>query len=228
MKRLLTILLLGACLLGANTQAMVVRGIGTAALVGHDLTDPQNDGDPDNNVNYNATFRSSAGPGFSGESAFNVFDNRVGGSSDKWCCNSGTVWVEADFGKQHYVLTSFTAASSNDTPARDSDFWRILGSNDGVNYTTIFEYNVDGVSAWTNRLQVNQYAAGSDFATPAAYSIFRYESFSTVGLTHNTSEHALSELEFFGTAAVPEPGSLALLVLGAATLAISRRRNKRG
>lgn len=228
MKTFLSILLLAACLVGIDAQAVVVRGTGTAALVGHDLTDPENDGLADSNVNYNATFRSSVSPGFgSPELAFNVFDNRVGGGSDKWCCNAGTVWVEADFGSRQYKLTSFTAASSNDTPARDSDSWRILGSNDGVNYTTIYAYDQDGVSPWANRQQVNQYSVGTDFAAPAAYSILRFESLSTVGLTHGTGEFALGELEFFGTAVpVPEPGSLALFALGAAAFGAGRRTRR--
>ena len=219
MKNLLSALLFGACLLAANAQAVVVRGTGTAALVGHDLTDPENDGLPDSDVNYNAKFRSSFAAGFGGyELAFTVFDNRVGPSNDKWCCTPGG-WVEAQFAKQ-YVLTSFTAASANDMPGRDSDFWRILGSNDGVNYTTIFEYHNEGVSPWLNRLQVNQYTAGTDFVTPAAYSIFRYQSLSTV---NPNDGHQLSELEFFGNE-VPEPASLSLFALGAAALAARRRK----
>ncbi len=147
MKNILSALLFGACLLAAHAQAVVVRGTGTAALVGHDLTDPENNGLPESDVNYNASFRSSFNPGFGGyEGAYNVFDNRVGGNNDKWCCATGG-WVEAKFAQQ-YVLTGFTAASANDVPGRDSDFWRILGSNDGINYTTIFEYHNEGVSPW--------------------------------------------------------------------------------
>ena len=43
----------------SRAGASVIRGIGTAALRGGDLTDPENNGDPENNVNYNATFAGS-------------------------------------------------------------------------------------------------------------------------------------------------------------------------
>ncbi len=69
---------------------------------------------------------------------------------------------------------------------------------------------------------MNQYVAGADFATPAAYRIFRYQSLSTV---NPGDGHQLSELEFFGNE-VPEPASLSLFALGAMALA-ARRRNQR-
>jgi hypothetical protein len=219
MKNFLSALLFGVCLLAANAHAVVVRGTTTAALVGHDLTDPENDGLPDTNVNYNATFRASFEADFGGgEYAFNVFDNRLGGGNDKWCCDPNG-WVEASFARR-YILTSFTASSANDGQIRDSDWWRILGSNDGINYMTIFEYRNEGVSPWDKRLQVNQYFAGSDYAAPAAYRTFRYQTLSTV---YNGGMHQLGELEFFGTA-VPEPASLSLFALGAVALAARRRK----
>jgi hypothetical protein len=139
-----------ACTLAGTAQASVVRGTGTGSLVGGDLTDPENNGNPEANVGYNATFRSSVEPGFGGgEYAFNVFDNRVGGNKDKWCCDPN-VRVEANFGAKRFTLTSFTAASANDVPARDSDQWPILGSNDGLNFTIIYKYNFNGVSPGPN------------------------------------------------------------------------------
>src|SRR4051794_39757980 len=39
MKSILPALLFGACLLAASAQAVVIRGTGTSAPVGHDLTD---------------------------------------------------------------------------------------------------------------------------------------------------------------------------------------------
>jgi hypothetical protein len=222
MNKLIQAIILAAGLLAIGAEASVIRGYGSAALVKGDLTDPENDGQADVNVGYNATFRSSFAQGFGGyELAFNVFDNDVGGGNAKWCCQAGG-WVEADFGKQRYTLTSFTAASANDMPGRDSDKWQILGSNDGVNYDVIFSYDKPDVSPWANRFQVNQYSSGADFLKPAAYSIFRYQTFSNV----QEGAHQLAELEFFGDpVAVPEPAGFALLGLGA--LALANRRRKR-
>ncbi len=63
-----------------------VLGTGTGSLIGGDLTDPEDDGQPDADEGYNAIFTSSEEPGFGGgEFAFNVFDNQLGPGNAKWC-----------------------------------------------------------------------------------------------------------------------------------------------
>jgi len=209
-------------LISPLASASLILGHGTQALIGGDLTDPENDGLADSNVNYNAIFRSSVEPGFGGgEHACNVFDNILSSSNGKWCCDGPDVWVEADFGDDRYTLDMFTLSSANDVPNRDSDAWSILGSNDGVHYTEIFSYNVDGLSIWgADRFEVVQFSNNDDYNDNNAYSIFRYHSTSVV----SGNSHQLGEIEFFGTK-VPEPSTVAIFGLG--LLALTSRKFKK-
>ena len=97
-------------LLGLSTQAQTtpnvqveILGEGVDFLLGGDLTDPENDGldaleaatDPSWNW---VEITASHEPDFEGgENSFNIFDNKVGGGNDKWCCDDPTpdnpVWV---------------------------------------------------------------------------------------------------------------------------------------
>lgn len=195
----------------------VILGTGNGALLGGDLTDPQNDGAADANTNYNAIFRASHEADFGGgEFAFNVFDNQTGGGNAKWCCDSpgaadrpdlnnpggGTIWVDAEF-PVATVLSRFTVTSGNDAPERDADQWRILGSNNGTTFTPIFTYNNPGISAFSARDQVVRWDVGTDFAKPIAYKWIRYEAYSVVSGTLAQ----LGEIEFFGST-TPGNGSL--------------------
>ena len=209
-------------------SASVIRGIGTAALRGGDLTDPENNGDPENNVNYNATFAASEEPNFGGsEGAFNVFDNQAqGGGNAKWCCGdqnnfpTNPITVDATFNAGPQVLRSFTITSGNDTPARDPLVWKIQGSNDGTNFTDIFSRNDTTTSVWTARDQVVEFDAGTDYTTPPGYATIRFLCTAT-GLTSG-APFQLDELEYFNT--VPEPASLGLAGLGIFGFLGRRRR----
>ena len=185
--------------LSSQVYASSILGTGSGALLGGDLTDPENDGidgtdGAAGNWNWTSIAASSDGQ-WGGEGAWNAFDNKVGGGDAKWCCNNPTQWVYVQF-SQAYVLSHFTITSGNDVPSRDPDIWKIQGSNNGNDWTDIFSYNNDGNSPFSDRHQVIRYnGAGDDFDTPAAYSYFRYIVTST-----STSMHQINELEFFGTA----------------------------
>ena len=205
----LIVALAAACLVcpEAYAQPGTILGTGTDALLGGDLTDPENDGAADEDLDYNATFRSNAEPGFGGgEFSFNVFDNLLGPGNAKWCCGDATVieeegslWVEAELQSSPIILTHFTVSSANDVPGRDPIHWAILGSNDGENYDTIFEH--EGESLWDERLQVRQFTGGSevdDYLLPeTAYTIFRMETYAT-GIAPGGAFFQIGEIEFFG------------------------------
>ncbi len=183
----------------SEVNAKVILGTGASSLIGGDLTDPEDDGidgtdGAAGNWNWTSILASSENA-WTSEGAYNVFDNKVGGGDDKWCCEGPTQSIYVQFSTT-YVLTHFTITSGNDAGGRDPDQWEIQGSNDGTNWTTIFEYDNDGASPFTARQQVIRYnGSGDDFDTPAAYSYFRYIVTSVV----SGSMHQINELEFFGT-----------------------------
>jgi F5/8 type C domain len=209
-------------------NAFVILGTGTASLKGSDLTDPDNNGDPEANTNYNATFVSSEEPGFGGgEFAFNVFDNQVGGGNAKWCCGDqnnfpvNPISIDATLGAPQ-VLTHFTLTSGNDTPTRDPRVWQIQGSNDGTNFTPIYTRNDPAAAVWTARDQVIRFDGGGvDFATPIAYTTFRFITTETGATTG--ARFQLNEIEYF-TGVIPEPGTALLALTGIAILGTSLRR----
>jgi hypothetical protein len=198
------VLMIAYCVISTSdmAQAEEVLGTGTAALIGGDLTDPEDDGDPESDDDYDAIFSANDEPGFAGgEFAFNVFDNRLGPSNDKWCCGLGGgipkegLHVTAEFEEQ-YALTHFTVSSANDIPARDPIVWEVQGSNDGEDFTTIFSH--DGASVWDQRLQVIRFDAGEDFdVQTTGYLFFRHVTFATVGAFQ------IGEIEYFGDDSYP-------------------------
>jgi len=192
-------------------------GTGVGALLGGDLTDPENDA-----VDGSATFVgfnfisivSSDEPYFGLEGSYNIFDNKVGPSNAKWCCNNPAPahTVAVQFSNQ-YTFTHFTITSGNDVPSRDPDIWHIEGSNDGATWTPIYTYNNNGTSPFASRLEVLRYdGSGADFVTPIPYSWFRYRVESTTGDTR----HQINEIEFFGNiyvAPVPALNKWAIILL---------------
>ena len=225
-------LVLPVCLiLSTQVHAFDVLGTGTGSLLGNDLTDLGNDGDenlynpPADLGGFDAEFFSSDEPGFGGgEFAFNVFDNLLGPGNDKWCCGSQLPQIVGASLSEPYFLTHFTVSSANDVPDRDPRVWSIEGSNDGVDWSTIFSQTDPDASLWTERLQVLKFDAGTDFDPPdTAYSQFRLNVEAT-GLSAGAF-FQVGEVEFFGEA-VPEPSSACLAFLGLLGL-FARMRQRR-
>lgn len=197
LPRLVALLFVAALsLVPIRSSALTVLGTGSGALLGGDLTDPENDGNDSNGTGFNwLTTAASSENNFGGEGALDVFDNQVGSGSTKWCCNAPPQWVAVQLDKP-YVLTHFTIASGNDVPERDPNNWTIQGSNDGTNWDTIYHWNTND-SPFSNRLEVIRFdGSGQDFAAPSPYSWFRYH------VTATDSGHQINELEFFGVPVV--------------------------
>ena len=183
-------------ILPPSLQALTVLGTGTGALLGGDLTDPENDGNDSNGSGFNwLSTAASSENNFGGEGALDVFDNQVGSGNTKWCCNAPPQWVAVELDKP-YVLTHFTLAAGNDVPDRDPNLWSIEGSNDGTTWTPIYQWT-SGVSPFSNRLEVIRFDGnGEDFNSPAPFSWFRYR------VTSTDNGHQINELELFGVPVV--------------------------
>lgn len=211
-----------------------VLGIGTAALLGGDITDPENDGvDVENtagtNFNWSSisataeAFFTDATAGGPSEGSYDIFDNKVGGGEAKYCCGAAN-WSVTIQMPIAFELSHFTATSSNDSIGRDPDVWQIQGSTDGTNWTNIYSYNNEGTTPWSARNQVVRFdGAGSDFTTPAAYDWFRINVDSVTSTQGSGGAVALGELELFGTP-VPEPSGTILCGLAALGFALRRKR----
>ncbi len=188
---LLTALVL--CLSTVLSSAFIIRGAGTGALIGGDLTDPENNGVDGAMTNWNwVSINATSENAWSAEGAYNIFDNKVGAGDDKWCCDGPPQSIAVQFDRP-YVLTHFTLAAGNDAAERDPTRWYLEGSNDGTNWTIIYGWT-SGVSPFGQRLEVLEFTGnGTDFATPASYSWFRYRV-----QTNGNALLQINELELFG------------------------------
>src|SRR6185503_20967743 len=183
---------------GLQGSALTIEpvGIGTAALLKSDVTDPENNGNKaagptDPSWNW-TSINANNKPSFGVNGAFNVFDNSVDGSTNKWCCDDATaasplnVTVEFPRG---LLLTHFTITSADDAPDGDPTKFQILGSNDGTTFTPIYTRD-SATSLWTARNQVIRITL-QDPSPP--YKYLRYEATETPGTIHQ-----LGEIEYFG------------------------------
>ena len=85
----------------ASLQALTVLGTGTGALLGGDLTDPEDDGNDGNGSGFNwLSTAASSENNFGGEGALDVFDNQIGSGNTKWCCSAPPQWVAVQLDKR--------------------------------------------------------------------------------------------------------------------------------
>jgi len=254
MNRIVTILLAAGLLLGFGTaaDAVTILGTGTGALVGGDITDPQDDivdntgdllgGTASSGKNFNWISSATNESNYFGDpsstnrqGALDLFDNKADGSTNsKWCCGGASTanpkWVALEFANA-YFLESFTITSGGDAAWRRPTEWEIQGSNDGTNFTTI--HSQSG-SVWSAHKQVVLFESDTanpgspDYATPDAYRYFRYSATNTLGGSGRSpgQEHQLEEIEYFGSV-VPEPTTLLIWsLLTGLGVALGGRRRK--
>ena len=215
-----------------------------SGLIGGDLTDPEDDGVEGNYVyvtngigddtlgGFNAEFGSNDEPGFGGgEFAFNVFDNRTGAGSDKWCCGQagGPQIVTATF-SQAVSINQFTLTSGNDSVNRDPIDFVIQGTNaadpwgGGTVWTDIYTHTSGDGQIWTTgeRSTTARFDGGGvDFADSAFFTTIRMVTTGTQGGSTSGAWFQIGEIEYFGTV-IPEPSTFMLFSL--AGLALLRRR----
>lgn len=101
-----------------------------------------------------------------GETKDKAFD---GQPRTKWLTFTDAAWIQYDFaGDTKKAVMKYTITSANDAPERDPRDWRLLGSNDGVDFTTLDERSGEIFSA---RFQKKAY----DVENPAAFKMYRLD-----------------------------------------------------
>ena len=177
----------------ASAGAFSVLGAGTGALLGGDLTDPENNGVDGAATNWNwTTISATSENAWTAEGAYNIFDNKAGAGDDKWCCDGPPQSIAVQFA-QPYVLTHFTLAAGNDAAERDPTQWYIEGSDNGTTWTIIYGWTAGG-SPFGPRLEVLRFDGnGADFPAPPPYRWFRYRV-----QANDNALLQINELELFG------------------------------
>ncbi|WP_437734376.1 basic secretory protein-like protein [Sorangium sp. So ce1335] len=135
---------------------------------------------------YASTYDSPAN-----ERVGNAFDEDVG---TKWLIFDDQGWIQLDApDDEAYVIGSYSISSANDHPERDPKSWRLLGSNDGLTWTTLDTRTNETFSA---RFQTRSFPVSG----AQAFKKFRLDIQSNLG---GWSQIQLSELALFGSPGTP-------------------------
>ncbi len=101
-----------------------------------------------------------------GEQQEKAFDNQ---SNTKWLTFDNQGWLQYQLNdKEVRVLNQYTITSANDSPQRDPQDWRLLGSNDGIKFVEL--HKVTG-ETFASRFLTKTYK----FDNATAYNIYRLE-----------------------------------------------------
>lgn len=117
-----------------------------------------------------------------------AFDN----SEAKWCIKTPTIWIQYRYPEGvRKSVTAYTITSGNDFQGRDPKNWRLLGSNDGKEWTAADE-RTDVTFAMRHQKKLFV------VKTPGAYAMYKLDVTENRG---NDDTSQLTEIELL----VPKP-----------------------
>lgn len=181
---------------GASFPAPIDLGTGAEALLGSDLTDPENDADADLLSGFNAEIENISDPLVPG--AHNLFDNRLGSEDDHWCCDRPGPGVLITF-EEPVILERFTIASGSNPSDLAPRHFALRGSNDGgKTWHNIYTRANKSEMIWSEPYQVLEFDAGLHYRRPQAFRTFRFSSIGN-GKLGDALGFEVGELELFGS-----------------------------
>ena len=153
-----------------------VNGVELAGLIGHDLTDPEDDG-----VLNGAISSGGSSPG--GEEPPKALDNST---TTKWLSflPEGTFYQFRFSGGERQAVNGYTISSANDAPNRDPYTWTLSGSNDGVNFTAL---DTRTAQDFDDRFQTRYY----EFNNGAAYEYYKFDFLTEFGATGQNAGNSI-------------------------------------
>ncbi|MBN1853016.1 MAG: lamin tail domain-containing protein [Pirellulales bacterium] len=159
-------------------------GILEGGPLGHDLTDPENDGILAGTI----TVGNPNSP--ANEEPHRALDNTT---STKWLsfAPAGTFY-QFHFNTGPQLVTGYTITSANDSPNRDPYSWTLRGSNNGTNFTIL---DTRSAQDFAGRFETHWYS----FQSSASYEYYRFDFQTEFGVTGNNEPVAIqmAEIELF-------------------------------
>lgn len=101
-----------------------------------------------------------------GEGKENAFDGDV---NTKWLTFTDAAWIQYEFGGgTAKIIKAYAMTSANDFPERDPRHWKLMGSNNGTDWTPLSERTDD---CFPNRLQRKEYRIDNT----SAYQMYKLD-----------------------------------------------------